>query len=204
MKNYEKEIIKLTAKEVLSGIFNFAIPFFEASSVYRVSARKYKNEHEDRPSYSERIQYLKKQGLIETFIEGKERFIEITPKGLQTIRKIKENDLVIERPEHWDGKWRVVIFDVPNKNKNARDLFRIKLVELGFLKVQESVYVHPFECTSIVASLTERFSINNNVLIMVSEIIQGEDNFIRLFLDKKIINDSDLKKPVTLHARAKK
>ncbi|TSC92860.1 MAG: hypothetical protein CEN91_356, partial [Candidatus Berkelbacteria bacterium Licking1014_85] len=41
MKKYQKEIIKLTAREILLTMFDITTPFFEASSIYRRSTRKY-------------------------------------------------------------------------------------------------------------------------------------------------------------------
>jgi hypothetical protein len=147
MKKYQKEIVKLTAKELLMGIFDLALPFYEASRAYRLPAKKYKENRDfEQSNYFLKIQYLRRHGLIETFVKNKERFIEITGKGLKRIEKIENNQLQIERSKKWDGKWRIVIFDIPNKLKNARDIFRAKLLNLEFEKIQESVYVYPFEC----------------------------------------------------------
>jgi len=65
----------------------------------------------------------------------------ITPKGLKRIDELKAEPLEIKRPEKWDGKWRIVIFDVPNKRKSERDIFRHKITKIGLQPIQESVYV---------------------------------------------------------------
>lgn len=195
MKKYQKEIIKISAEEVLLSIFNFAAPFFESSRIYRISVKDFRKTFNiDKSSLGERIKYLKRHGLIENFVEGKRDYIEITLKGAERIAGYNENNLIIERPEKWDGKWRIVIFDIPNKQKSKRDLFRLKLLKMNFIKVQESIYVYPFDCTDTVASLTMRYSISESVLIMVSEIIQGEDMIIEKFLEKNILTQGDLSK----------
>jgi len=195
MKKYQKEIIKLTSKEVLLSIFDMAVPFFEASSVYRVDAKEYKrNRENERIDFVDKVYYLKKMGYIDTFVEGKGRYIEITPRGLNRVNKIKNTDNIsINRPENWDGKWRVVIFDIPEKYKYSRDIFRCRLVNLGFEKVQESVYVYPFECTGVIGILSRELLIENNVIIMISEIIQGEREIIAEFIDKGVLCETDLK-----------
>lgn len=193
MKKYQKKIIKLTAGEVLLRVFDLAVPFFEADQIYRVSAHKYRAEREyDKSNFSEKIKYLKRQGLIESFVEGKDKFIEITAKGLRKVKKCNLDNLKIVRPEIWDGRWRVVIFDVPEKHKNNRDTFRHKLLNLGFQKIQESIYVHPFECANEIKQLSESLSIENNVLIMISEIIQGENSIIEKFLNANVLEQDDL------------
>ncbi len=194
MKKYQKEIARLTAREVLLSIFDLAVPFFEADRIYRVSARKYRNEREnDRADFSERIKYLKRNGLISSFIEGKERYLEITPKGLKRIDEFKAEPTEIKRPEKWDGKWRIVIFDVPNKRKSERDIFRHKITKIGLQPIQESVYVYPFECTEEITIFTGHLNISRHVLVMISEIIQGEEEIIDQFLKLNILQKPDLK-----------
>lgn len=190
---YIAKIARLKSIQVLNSIFSLATPFYEASSIYRLSARelsdKIRHENED---IRKQISYLKRMGYIETFVEGKEKFYELTDKGQ---KKVADHSLMhpnMERSSKWDGKWRVIIFDIPNKLKVSRDSFRLKLLELGCIKVQESVYVFPFECTELVVKISELMLIEKYVLIMISEIIQGEESIIEKLLDKKILLSSDL------------
>lgn len=194
MKKYKKEIIKLTASEVLLSIFDLALPFFEAHRLYRTSARKYRKEREyERSNFKDKISYLKKHGLITEFVEGKESYFELTPQGIKKAHSVKL-DSAIPTPDAWDGKWRIVIFDIPEKHKDSRDLFRRKLLKWGFIEIQESVYVYPFDCTQEITQLSSLLFVSNNVLIMISEIIQGEEVIISKFLDAGILQNLDLKK----------
>jgi len=193
-KNYKIEIIKLRAVDVLGSLIKLSLPFFETSSIYRVSASEFRNEiGQYKDEIRRRVNYLKKMGYIETFVAGKERYYEITDKGL---KRIKEFDILhpqIHRPTKWDRKWRIVIFDVPNKMKNSRDAFRLKLLEIGFQKIQESVYVYPYECTQEVSMLSEKLMIQKYVSILISEIIQGEEQIILSFIEQGVLNSNDLK-----------
>lgn len=193
MRKYQKEIVLLTAGEVLLSIFDLALPFFQASSVYRVSTNKYIEERSiEKSNLRERIKYLKKMGLIETFVENKEQYFEITPKGINRVTELHDLHPVVEKPGVWDQKWRMVIFDVPDKRKGSRDVFRKKLLELGFEKVQESVYIYPFECSEIIKRQSQMLLIENYVLLSISDIIQGEEHIIKRFIDKKVLRESDL------------
>lgn len=193
MKKHQKKIIKLTAEQALISVFNLTLPFFEASRIYRVGARKAREDlaYED-SNIRERISYLKKWGFIEDFVEGKERHFEITSKGIDRVKKIHERELTITRPDHWDGKWRLVIFDIPNEKKNKRDVFRKKLLRLEFEKVQESIYVYPFECAKEILTIIKSLGIDFEVLLLIADIIQGEENIIEKFLDKKILDRNDI------------
>lgn len=45
----------------------------------------------------------------------------------------------------WDGLWRVVIYDIPEKNRNKRDKLRKWLKRFGFAQWQISVWVSPHQ-----------------------------------------------------------
>ncbi len=49
------------------------------------------------------------------------------------------------RDEGWDGFWRLVIFDISEKQRFLRDKLRRKLKELGFGLWQKSIYISPFD-----------------------------------------------------------
>ena len=189
MKDEQKEIIKLTTAKFAVGFFEITMsPFFKASNIYKQSTKKLLEQSRyDREEINQRISYLKRMGYIRSFIEKKERYLELTPKGIKKIAKWQYESLNIEEPSIWDGKWRVVIFDIPEKLRGFRDALRFKLYELNFYQIQKSVYVFPFPCTEEIKFITQKFGISKDVTIMISEIIQGEEKMIDYFLKKKIL-----------------
>ena len=190
---YTGEIIKLTAAQVLSSIFELALPFFATSSIYRTSARRIHREiDEDKTNLKEKIHYLKKMGMIESFVENKETYYELTPKATSHIERIKYDDIKITRTRRWDKKWRIVIFDVPEDKKTGRDLFRRKIMSIGFRQIQKSVYVYPFECTEQMLKVSSFLNLSRFVTIVIAEIVQGEESMIENFLDEKILKNDDL------------
>ena len=49
---------------------------------------------------------------------------------------------VREEPEwHWDGKWRIVMFDIPEKRREHRERLRRALSELEYEPIQKSVFI---------------------------------------------------------------
>ena len=66
-------------------------------------------------------------------------------------------------PSKWDRVWRIVIFDIPEKKKQAREALRKKLKELGFSELQKSVFVFPYECENEIYFICEIFEIRNCV-----------------------------------------
>lgn len=47
------------------------------------------------------------------------------------------------RTRSWDGKWRLIVFDVPESKRNIRDYFRSLLKRLGFAEFQRSMWLCP-------------------------------------------------------------
>lgn len=67
----------------------------------------------------------------------------------------------------WDGRWRVVFFDVSDKKKKIRNDIRRYLTWLGYTQYQESVYISPYDRTAEVVRLRE-------ILGVVDELKMGE------------------------------
>ncbi len=115
---------------------------------------------------------LRTRGYIER-IEMEGRVIyKLTPKG--KVRVIKE--YLPENPK-WDGKWRVVIFDIPHKKKRTREAFRRKLYELGFKKLQKSVWIFPYDITEQLELIIEYFYIKSFVKFIVADSISDEEKW---------------------------
>jgi len=197
MREEKREIIKLTSAKFLLTLFNavelIAKPFFKASSMYRESVKEFeKNNDFDIDEINERIHYLKRMGFIKTFVERKERFVELSRAGHAKMKQLL-SEIKIKIPTKWDGKWRVVIFDVPEKSRAFRDSLRFKLLSFGFIKIQKSVYIFPYPCAEEIISLSKSLGIEKNVTVMVAEIILEEEDIIDQFLKSGILNKNDLK-----------
>ena len=127
--------------------------------------------------------YLKKRGLIEFVRENdKEVVVKITDNGRKYLKTFDIDDMVLNRPEHWDGKWRLVIFDIPEKHKKARDAFRKKLKDLCFVRLQDSAWVTPYPCDDEIRFLREIFNIPFNVdVFTISDLKHHEINLKKHF-----------------------
>src|SRR3989344_8095107 len=90
------------------------------------------------------------------------------------ILQYKLDELTIPRKSGWDGKWRVVLFDVPENRRKIRDAFRHHLIRLGFFELQKSVFVYPYECRDEIEFLIEFFHARPYVRFLVAERIDIE------------------------------
>jgi len=125
--------------------------------------------------------YLKqrKYAVITPNGEGKYT-VKITDKGMLRVARQVLNGFAIARPQHWDGWWRVIIFDISDKHKNERNLFREKLKMLGFYKLQESVFVIPYPCEEELRFLISILNISGYVRFIKTQHI-SEDGDLKAY-----------------------
>jgi DNA-binding transcriptional regulator PaaX len=125
--------------------------------------------------YRRVLRYMKKQGLIQYRTEDYEHGIQITKGGKERAEKAKLDSLFIARPKSWDKKWRLVFFDIPETNKQARDHLTRKLKDLEFRQLQKSVWIHPFPCRDEVATVVHQYNVSNFVTYIETSFIDSQD-----------------------------
>ena len=108
--------------------------------------------------------------------------VELTEKGKRKVKEIQFDGLTIKKPDFWDKKWRVVIFDIPDKyRRRSRDALRDKLKEIGFYQLQKSVWVFPYPCEKEIQFLCELFDINPFVNIVIAQNIYDDVKLRKYF-----------------------
>ena len=113
---------------------------------------------------------LKRQRALEFIREEDGCLIyKVNEKEKERIKKFIFEELKIGAPNSWDGKWRLVIFDIPETKKNARHALRRKLAEIGFYQCQKSAWVHPFECEQEIEFIKDVLNIKPFVKIFIVE-----------------------------------
>src|SRR3989344_826640 len=63
--------------------------------------------------------------------------------------------MLIRKPNRWDGAWRIVVFDIPEEKRKEREAFRIHLRTIGMRELQKSVMIHPYPCEDEINFLIE-------------------------------------------------
>lgn len=123
---------------------------------------------------------LKKKGLIK--FTDQDRFtLTEGGKGILLKFEIDKIKLADFNAKEWDGNWRVLIFDIPEVNRAARDVFRNKIQELGFYTLQKSVYVTPRPCERKISELAKMLKINKEVHVLEARRLGPNEAKIRRF-----------------------
>ncbi len=177
-----KDFILLLSSKLIDIYFDFKDPFNLISSYYGYvknekninfnKNNKYKSKFK---SYNNIISKLKKN----KYLEEKENNLLPTKKA-QIYLKINYPYFYFKK-QNWDKKIRIIIFDIYEINKYKRNCLRRLLKKLGFLMIQKSVWISPFNQFDIIKNWLKENSLKDNI-IMIEAI---KSNFKNI---NKIIN----------------
>lgn len=101
---------------------------------------------------------LKQRGLVKEEKRANGVYLVLTSRGEKSVEKILAHEYRIPEPVRWDGRWRVLIFDVKEKRRRIRFTLRQLLSGAGFIRLQDSVWIHPYACDEFVALVRAHLS----------------------------------------------
>lgn len=171
--------------DVIDDAYGYIFGGFDMTSVYQKFYGTY---------YSDKLadERIKKERKIKRAIKELEEMEYIKlDKSSKKIYLINKGALEVlrfvikkKRPK-WDKRWRMVIFDIPERKRQQRDFLRLKLKWLGFKELHKSVWVFPYDIKKQIKDLLK-------ICNFVSE---GD---IRFLIVEDIDDDKDLKKEFDL------
>ena len=107
--------------------------------------------------------------------------MSLTLLGEKILRRAEMVDYKFKKQKKWDGKWRILIFDIKETKRNIRDNIRNTLVSIGFIKLQNSVWVFPYDCEDFITLLKAGFSMGREVLYIIADKIENEKLLLNAF-----------------------
>ncbi len=84
---------------------------------------------------------------------NKDGDLELSVHGNTYVERMLVREYAIPEQARWDGKWRILMFDVREKRRRVRSQLRRLLQGAGFVLLQDSVWVHPYPCDEFVQIL---------------------------------------------------
>lgn len=127
------------------------------------------------------VSYMKSNQLLKGDYE---HGLKITDKGHERLNQLDFDNLKIKPVMKWDGLWRLVIYDIPEKQRVGRKTLKKKLNELGFYQLQRSAWLHPFPCRKIIEAVTSRYKIDQYVSYIKTSHIDNQQLLIQKFRKK--------------------
>lgn len=177
--------IKKTSKGLI-GLAGFSIDLlggFDMTSVYqKFYGTYYANKEEQRIKERTRKEWEIKraikrlQSMDYIKINEGHKKAYLTEKGLLEFIKFRIQD----SKSSWDGKWRMVVFDISEKIRTQRDFLRKQLKWLGFKELQKSVWIFPYDIKKDLEEILTIFGLD----------FSGD---VRFVIVDKIEDDKDLR-----------
>lgn len=124
---------------------------------------------------------IKKSSLPGTFVltsQGK-HYVAKLIKRFSFLGNLKNIEI---EASGWDGKWRLLVFDIPEKRRRERKLLRYELSVSGFRRMQKSVWISPYRINeSFVDRLNSIGKLGGAIEFIVAESISNEKKYKKLF-----------------------
>ena len=123
------------------------------------------------------LRRLEKRG----FLLRKENKFSPTPEGLRFFSKLKLLDSNKQVLKKWDGKWRLISFDVPVADDRKRYFLRNLLRNFNFHKLQKSVWICPNQLATDFWKILVDYELDKYCKAMVVEVVEGDEELKAYF-----------------------
>lgn len=149
--------------------------------------QKRKNEREkewnrfNQSRLKQSLKRLNQQKIIEIKEKNDGIYLKLTDKGKTKLLRYQLEEMMVEHPPRWDGKWRLIIYDIKKEKRGISEIFRKMLRKMEFLQLQRSVYLTPYPCDQQIEFLRQFYGLGEEVLYMVVQKIENEEAYKKYF-----------------------
>lgn len=158
-QNYQEKILNL-----LSG--KNAVSFDEISLAKVGASQKY--------AITRALKGLKETGLVESHSSGQREYARLTREGKKKAHSLKlENDTTLVNPS-WDGRWRIILLDLPESRKNQRESLRYLLKKAGFVCLKNSAWISPYPFEHLFSNIKRDLNLTTELMIVVTHSTDSE------------------------------
>lgn len=121
--------------------------------------------------FAQALKRLRERGLIEEDrVDTKKVVLKLTEVGRNMLGVGSFDE------KEWDGKWRIVIFDIPEQKRLIRDLFRRNLKKWGFKHLQKSVLISKQDVFSKLTGYIKDLGIEKWVVVFESDKLSNHNS----------------------------
>lgn len=159
--------------KILTTLAVGAVVVLAGGGIASALLRSFKSKKKHQASSINRsLKNLLEQELIYFSDRGGNKHLELTEKGRRHLDLYEYGEGAIMKPKKWDRKFRVVIFDIKEKRRRDRARLREFLRKLGFMHLQHSVWVYPYDCEDLITMIKAEFKIGKDILYMIVDSIE--------------------------------
>ena len=141
----------------------------------------FKNQHRYQKTYKNSVHYLKRKGLIENKGNGIYCLTSEGEKEAFFAHLNTESKFYQTKSIKWDGKWRIIFFDVPEKKRHYRDYLRTILKTIGFKEFQKSIWIYPYPVPKFLKDLLFEEGIKQYTRFITTYDIEYDKDMKKMF-----------------------
>ncbi len=132
---------------------------------------------------SRSIKNMVESGLAELLPSDQGEFMRITPEGRQQLYRNELSSTDMPITKHWDGKWRMILLDLPEDRKSEREALRYLLKKAGFVAAKNSVWISPYPFEHFFGNIKKDLGLSTELMIIVTDTIDEttEKAFLKHF-----------------------
>ena len=135
----------------LAGVITIAVIAPKVTRFLKEFDRPAKNRARLYGRIAQGLARLEHAGFVTVSGAYQDRRVKLTEKGRGAVKQIEFGEYRIPEPAFWDGKWRVLVFDVKEQRRRVRTQLRRLLQGRGFFRLQDSVWIYPYPCDEFVS-----------------------------------------------------
>ncbi|MED3728704.1 phenylacetic acid degradation operon negative regulatory protein PaaX [Priestia filamentosa] len=109
-----------------------------------------------------------KQGWLQSQREGNKSYYFLTPRGVNRVEEAARRIYKLN-PHEWDGKWRILMYTIPEEKRQIRDEFRKELIWSGFGSFSNGCWLSPNNLEKEVELLIDKYNIEQYVDFFISD-----------------------------------
>ena len=185
--DYSKKILKILAENKAVSLPELAQKLAENSpETSKMTLSEAKSAPSAKYAIARSLKGLREAGLVEQHSSGQNDYARLTREGKRKATSFQLEAKSSLLNPNWDGKWRVVLLDLPESRKNERESLRYLLKKAGFVCLKNSAWItpHPFE--HLFMNIKKDLGLTTEMMIMVTEILdpETENEILKQSLDK--------------------
>lgn len=128
----------------------------------------------DKTAIKRALKGLEVGGFIETITSEQSNYARLTKEGKKKAHSLKlENDTAVLNPT-WDGKWRIILLDLPESRKAERESLRYLLKKAGFVCLKNSAWISPYPFEHLFTNIKKDLGLTTEIMILTTDSLDQE------------------------------
>lgn len=143
-----------------------AVPVDDLKAETAVPAQKY--------AVTRALKNLEEGGLVESLQSERRKYVRLTKEGRQRLHSLRLDAGTKLVSPSWDGKWRVVLLDIPESRKSERESLRYLLKKAGFVMLKNSAWISPYPFEHLFGNIKKDLGLSTEIMVFVTDSVDPE------------------------------